>query len=101
MTTQEIRSAIETKLAEAGIPLGTVNYNDSTCLVAVEVQRAWADAECFVGVWESYVQRWQRDTPYNFTRGFAVGPRIHYSTPEEMVSAVRQLTGVEKAPCWK
>ena len=105
MNTQEIRLAIRAKLAEAGI----AEYNDwcyandSDSLVTVEADRRWSGeySLCLIGIREGYVQKWQRDTPYSFTRGFPVGEKVPYNTPEEMVAAVKKLQEAEVASCWK
>lgn len=106
MTTAEITAAIKAKLAEAGIKTypgdNCTSYDDSTSLVSVRAERNWAgDGECLVGIWEGYVQRWQQDTPFNYTKGFPVGIEYFYCTPDEMIRHVQLLRGVEKAACWQ
>jgi hypothetical protein len=102
MNTQEIRLAIRAKLAEAGIEEYNDHYDDSNSLVSVLADRRWVGgSECLIGIREGYVQKWQRDTPYNYTRGFPVGGKVLYNTPDEMIAAVKSLKEAEVASCWK
>jgi hypothetical protein len=103
MTTSEITEAIKAKLAEAGIHNpGNIHGDDSTALVTVYPEREWTtNGVCFIGIWESYVQKYQRNYPFNFTKGGALGEQIPYNTPDEMIEAVKKLQSAERASCWK
>lgn len=103
MNRAEIVTQIKAALTEAGITPTSSDYDDSGSLVTVDPTDNWIDGlngSCFVCIYEDRVLKWQRNTPYNYTRGYVVGAPIAYATVEEMTTAVRRLQRAPKAACW-
>ena len=84
-------------------PEAKTTYDDSGALFTVFPERSWAGpkADCLVAIYADRVQRWQRSTPTNYSRGFPVGAPLFYHTPDELVAAVRDSVVTPKAHCWR
>lgn len=99
---RQIAARIRDALKQHGIHDCQCRYDDSGSLVSVHAEYRWGgDGECLVCIWADRVQKWQRNTPYNYTRGFAVGDAVYYATVEQMIAAVRTMMARPVAACWK
>lgn len=102
MNKEEIRKRIIEALDKAGIKVARDNYNDSGCLADVYPENRWpgCGGTSLVVVYADRVQKYQRDTPYNYTKGYFMSAPVYYNTEEEMIAAVRKFVETPKASCW-
>lgn len=103
MTTAEITQRIRTLLDEHHILPATSPYDDSGSLVSVWPETPWIDGlngECLIAIYADRVQKWQRDAPFNYSRGRPVGRAIAYNTTTQLLIAIEQLRATPKALCW-
>jgi hypothetical protein len=102
MTKEQIKKRIIEVLENAGIKVARDNFNDSGCLADVYPESRWPGygGTSLVVVYADRVQKYQRDTPYNYTKGYFVSEPVYYNTEEEMVAAVRKFVETPKASCW-
>jgi len=102
MNIDEIKTRIRDILTPE-FPEAKTDYDDSGALLTVYPEHSWAGSKaiCLVAIYADRVQRWQRSTPTNYSRGFPVDGPLFYHTPEELVAAVRRAVVTPKAHCWR
>ena len=84
MTLDEITQRIRDLLAAHHILPATSSYDDSGSLVSVWPEHPWIDGlngECLIAIYADRVQKWQRNAPFNYSRGHPVGRAIGYNPP--------------------
>lgn len=100
MNIQDIAAAIRVALQSNGIQPANSDYDDSQSLVSVYPESKWADAECLICIYADRVQKWQRNMPFNYTTGFAVGPSQSYTNVDQMISIARSMITTPRSHAW-